>query len=111
MSSQPPLASNMLTLFCWVLGDKSPFAVDISPEKTIDHLKQAIVARKPNRFHGIDADTLMLWKKYIVSREIRNFQESELHDQDQLDEVDEIGEYFKGPPKKHIHVVVKVPGK
>ena len=98
MSSQPPLASNMLTLICWVIGDKSAFPVDISPEKTFGHLKKAIVAQKPNRCHGIDADTLMLWKKYIVSRERRNFQESELHDQDQLDEVDEIDGYFKEAP-------------
>ena len=88
----------MLTLICWVFDDKSAFPVDISPEKTIGHLKKAIIAEKANRFHGIYADTQMLWKKYIVSRERRNFQESELHDQDQLDEVDEIDGYFKEAP-------------
>ena len=102
----------MLTLICWVIGDKSAFPVDISPEKTFGHLKKAIVAQKPNRCHGIDADTLMLWKKYIVSRERRNFQESELHDQDQLDETDEIDGYFKeAPPLGCIHIVVRAPGK
>ena len=75
MSSQPPFASNMLTLICWVFGDKSAFLVDISPEKTIGYLKKAIIVEKPNRFHGIDADTLMLWKKYIMSRERQNFQQ------------------------------------
>ena len=66
MSSQLPLASNMLTLICWVYGDKNPFPVEISLEKTIGHLKDAIVARKPNRFHGIDADELVLWKAEIL---------------------------------------------
>ena len=35
----------MITIFCWVYHDESPFSVDISREKTIDKLKDTIVAK------------------------------------------------------------------
>ena len=100
----------MLTLICWIFDDKSAFPVDISPEKTIGHLKKAIVAEQPNRFHSIDAYTLMLWKAEILDEDeaIKAF---DINDAILMRSTYEIGEYFKGPPKKHIHVVIKVPGK
>ena len=51
----------------------------------------------------------MLWKKVIVSKERGSLQESELKDRGALDE---IGDYFDAaPPTRHIHIVIKVPGK
>ena len=110
MSSQLPLASNMLTLVCWVFGDKNPFLVEISLAKTILHLKDAIVARMPNRFHGIDANELVLWKAEIPNEDeaIKAF---DINDATEMRSTYEIREYFTDPPKKHIHIVIKVPGK
>ena len=102
----------MLTLICWVFGDQNPFSVKIKQDKLVDELKNAIVAEKPNRFQGIDADDLMLWKKFIVSKERGSLQESELKIEDLLDAADEVGEHLQAtPPTKHIHIIIKVPGK
>ena len=73
----------------------------------VDELKQAIVAKKPNRFRGIDADDLVLWRKFIVSRERGSLQASELRAEDLLDAADEIRDYFEAAvPKNHIHIVI-----
>ena len=54
----------------------------------------------------------MLWKKVIVSKERGSLQESELKTEDLLGALDEIGDYFDAaPPTRHIHIVIKVPGK
>jgi hypothetical protein len=49
---------NKTSIICWVHGEKSSFYVDIDPEETITHLKEAVVGKKPNRFRGIDPDEL-----------------------------------------------------
>ena len=100
----------MMTLFCWVFGDPQPFSVKISPEKTVDELKEAIVAKKPNRFQGIDADVLNLWKKIITTSDIKTFQLSDLNEEDELDETWRIVKYFKeAPEEEKIHVIIKAP--
>ncbi|RPB23687.1 hypothetical protein L211DRAFT_235787 [Terfezia boudieri ATCC MYA-4762] len=50
------------TLICWVHGDPSlaPFPIDIDWNKTIGHLKMAIVTVNPNCFNSIDAPQLEL---------------------------------------------------
>jgi hypothetical protein len=55
--------SDRMILFCWVFDDPRAFPIDIGPEKTVGELKKAIVAENPNRFRGIDAYLLNLWKK------------------------------------------------
>jgi Crinkler effector protein N-terminal domain len=57
------MPETMIKLFCWIFGDRELFAVKISPDETVFDLKKAIVAEKPNRLQGIDADSLRLWKK------------------------------------------------
>ena len=57
------MPETMIKLFCWIFGDRELFAVKISPDETVFDLKKAIVAEKPNRLQGIDADSLCLWKK------------------------------------------------
>ncbi|KAF8423737.1 hypothetical protein BGX38DRAFT_548806 [Terfezia claveryi] len=50
------------TLICWVHRDSSlaPFPIDIDWNKTIGHLKMAIVTVNPNCFKGFDAPQLEL---------------------------------------------------
>jgi hypothetical protein len=52
-----------LTLFCWILdiSDRS-FPVDIGDDRTVGHLKDAIVKKNPVSFEGVDAYKLDLWK-------------------------------------------------
>ena len=68
--------------------------------------------KKPGRFSDHTPDELMLWKKDISSKEKGNFTESDLQEDDLLDETYAIGVYFPGDlQKRKIHVIVKAPGK
>ena len=52
-----------LTLFCWILGvSERPFSVTIEDNRTVDHLKKAIVKEKSTAFANVDPDQLTLWK-------------------------------------------------
>jgi Crinkler effector protein N-terminal domain len=61
MAEHPPAD---WTLFCIVINGKSPFPVDIKPDKTVGALKLAIKKQKEHDFAGFDADRLTL---YIVN--------------------------------------------
>jgi len=84
-----------MLLICWVCGDPHSFPIEISPEKIVGELKKAIVAEKPNRFRGIDADVLNLWKKIIPTSDRKRLQPSDLKEEDELDETWRIGKYFE----------------
>ena len=104
------MPETMIKLFCWIFGDREPFSVKISPDETVDELKKAIVANKPNRLQGIDADSLCLWKKEVTKEEKNGLQLSDLNDGDELDATLDIGDYFEeAPPKRKIHIIVKIP--
>ena len=79
MSIQLP---SQITLCCWVISNKDAFSIQISQEKTIEELKQAILAKRPNRFRGFDAEDLVLWKKVVESAEVKNFKVSDLDNDD-----------------------------
>jgi crinkler effector protein len=49
------------TIFCVVVDKNSPFVVDISPHKTVAHLKDAIKTKKSPDFDNIAADNLDLY--------------------------------------------------
>ena len=103
------MPETMIKLFCWIVGDEKPFSVKISPDDTVDDLKEAIVTKKPNRLQGIDADSLRLWKKEI-SNEEKDLQLSDLNDNDELNEMHKVGYYFGyTPPEMKIHIVVTLP--
>jgi hypothetical protein len=52
-----------ITLFCWILNvSDSPFPVDMEDSKTVGHLKNMIVKKKPVTFANVEADQLKLWK-------------------------------------------------
>ncbi|KAF9176489.1 hypothetical protein BGZ50_000554, partial [Haplosporangium sp. Z 11] len=47
------MTDKLLTLFCLVDGEATPFSVD--------HLKNAIKLKKTNGFNDVDTDKLILW--------------------------------------------------
>ena len=103
--------SDTILLMCWVYGDKNPFSVNISREKIVDQLKEAIIAKSPNRFRGIDAYSLDLWHVEIPDDE-GELQKLSLDESKVLRPTLELGDCFQGdPPKRRIHIIVKVPGK
>ncbi|KAF8920915.1 hypothetical protein BGZ58_004251, partial [Dissophora ornata] len=61
------MAANMLTLFCLISGElvSNAFSVKVNPTATVDELKKAIIAEKPNAFRHIDANDLVLWRATI----------------------------------------------
>ena len=111
MSSQLPPSSNMLTIICWILGTDNAFYVNVRRDQIVYDLKRAITLENPSTFKEINSRNLVLWRMDVESKQKKNFQESRLHNQDPLDDVDEIGVYFNGnPPKQHIHIIIKPPG-
>ena len=103
-----------ITLLCLVKGNTtaSAFAVDIDREKLVSHLKDAIKAKKQNDFAGVDADKLKLWKVTIPGDQDDQLRNLILQDSDELLAINDIGDYWPtSPPKKHIHVIVKLPRK
>lgn len=102
----------MMTLFCLVFNNQVPFPINISPEVTVGELKDAIVAKKPITFQGIEADKLMLWKTVIMSEQIKDLKVQDFKDDGSLNAMSTLSEYFtEDPPKKRIHIVIKAPGK
>ena len=98
-----------MLLICWIYGDRDPytFPIEISPEKVIGELKEAIVVKNPNRFHGVDADSLALWKKVIPEDDRNKLEPSDLGDE--LRVTWSIAKYFEeDPPKEMIHVVISL---
>ena len=61
LAPAPPTRS--ITFFCWILNkSEQSFSVDIDDDRTVDHLKKAIVKEKPMAFADVGADELKLWK-------------------------------------------------
>ena len=103
-----------ITLFCLVKGNTTAnaFEVDIEKDKSISKLKEAIKAKKQNDFAGVDADKLRLWKVPISDDHVDPLSNLSLQDSDELLAINDIGDYWPtSPPKKHIHVIVKLPRK
>jgi hypothetical protein len=101
-------------LFCLVKGNTSEnaFSVKISRDEPISELKDAIKAKKQNDFAGIDADRLKLWKVAIPGDQDDQLTNLILQDNDELSAINDIGDYWPtSPPKKNIHVIVKLPRK
>jgi hypothetical protein len=64
-SSLPPVTtmSDDITLWCNVKGDSTLIFVEISPEKTVAHLKEVIHRKRENNvLSGLDAADLVLYK-------------------------------------------------
>ncbi|GBC53122.2 uncharacterized protein OCT59_030178 [Rhizophagus irregularis] len=101
-----------IRLFCLVKGDtfENAFLVDVEKDQPVVHLKDAIKAKKPNDFAGVDADKLKLWKVEIGGDQDDQLENLELNDSDKLSALDDIKDYWPtSPPKKHIHIIIKLP--
>jgi len=59
------MTNDLLTLFCLVEGESSPFSVDIEPTKTVDHLKVTIKAALSPQFDVVTAKDITLWHEAI----------------------------------------------
>jgi hypothetical protein len=105
------MADNLLTLFCLVDGEDTPFSLDIDPSKTVDHLKDIIKAKIPGTFSDIDAKDLTLWRVSIPAvpkKERKRISLANVPSKEELDETDDISDVFKEPPpKKTIHLIVQ----
>ena len=86
------------------------FSVNVRRDQSVYGLKETIISKKPHAFKEIDANELVLWKAEIPDEDeaIKAF---DINDATEMRSTYEIGEYFTDPPKKHIHIVIKVPGK
>jgi hypothetical protein len=106
-----PTMESKTSIFCWVHGGNSSFSVDIDPEKTIGRLKEAIVAKKPNGFGGIDPDELKLYVAKIreTKEAMGSFTFAALN---VLRGSEKINLHFReGFPGNIIHFAIKRPGK
>ncbi|GJJ71645.1 hypothetical protein EMPS_03995 [Entomortierella parvispora] len=56
------MTENLLTLFCLIDGEASPFSVKASPHDTVDDLKNLIKTKKTPRLDALAADELTLWR-------------------------------------------------
>src|SRR3954470_2003839 len=103
-----------ITLFCLVKGNTSEdaFSVKISRDEPVSELKKAIKAEKAPEFDNFPADRLKLWKVTIPGDQDDQLRNLILQDSDELSAINDIGDYWPtSPPKKHIHVIVKLPRK
>jgi hypothetical protein len=104
-----------ITLFCLVKGSNTTanaFEVDTEKGHSVSRLKKVIKEEKPNDFAGIDANNLKLWKVEISGDHDDQLRTLILQDSNQLSALNDIGDYWStSPPKKHIHVIIKLPCK
>ena len=103
-----------ITLFCLVKGNTSEkaFSVKISRDEPISELKKVIKAENAQTFANVDAKDLKLWKVTIPGDQDDQLRNLILQDSDELSAINDIGDYWTtSPPKKHIHVIVKLPRK
>ncbi|KAF8917506.1 hypothetical protein BGZ58_005109, partial [Dissophora ornata] len=104
-----------LTLFCLVSGEpaSSAFPVEVSSDKTIGQLKDAIVAKKPNAFEHIDANDLALWRVTVPvddDDEDPPILLDTLSEKKKLHPTDDLPDVFKETPlKKAIHILIERP--
>ena len=103
-----------ITLLCLVKGNRTAnaFAVDIDSEKLLSHLKESIKGKNAQTFANVDAKDIKLWKVEISGDHDDQLGNLSLKDSDELLAINEIGDYWtEKPPKRHIHVIVKLPRK
>ena len=102
-----------ITLLCLVKGNTlaNAFPVDINKDQLVGHLKEAIKEKidVPANFKAKD---LKVWKVSIPGDQDDQLRNLILQDSDELLAINDIGDYWPtSPPKKHIHVIVKLPRK
>lgn len=107
------LQPEIYTLFCVLLGENSPFAVEIAKDETVDILKKLIKKEKEPKLNHIDADELTLYKVEILDDDylVENTTQRMLEGLSPLKPTLELVDYFTDTPKDEtIHIIVQVPG-
>jgi hypothetical protein len=99
------------TIFCVVVDNSSPFPVDISPHKTVGHLKKAIKLEKQPDFDKFAADNLDLYLINLAyDGSLIEKTEELLASHSPLNPTDKLSAVFQGPPEDGIvHILVKPP--
>ncbi|KAH9979886.1 hypothetical protein BGW80DRAFT_1441969 [Lactifluus volemus] len=97
---------------CWILGDEPErrFSVHISPEATVDGLKDVIKEKKRVAFDGIDANTLDLYSISVarddLQMELKNINLKSFKNK-RLWWADKLSQVFPDPPTDgHLHIIV-----
>jgi hypothetical protein len=106
------MSETQVALVCLVYGDPNaePFEVKIARKETIGVLKGVIKQKQKPAFDHLPADHLRLWKVQIPITDEETPHIPELNNK--LGPAMEICRVFPaGPPKDHIHIIVKVPCK
>ncbi|KAF9577962.1 hypothetical protein BGW38_006509 [Lunasporangiospora selenospora] len=111
------MTNNLLTLFCIVEGESTPFPVKIESTETVGELKKIIKTEKTPEFDDIAADKLTLWSVSIpdddddddddvpmVLDKVNNKDKKKLRATRGVLEV-----FLDKPPKNTIHVIVQRP--
>ena len=114
------MSNDTIKLFCFAVGFRSSFSVEIKGDKSVDDLKEAIWEKNKTVMKGIDALQLSLWKVNISSDknlqdEGRAFLErARAAGSKPLDPTRQISEYFDSsywnetPKFGTIHVLVEI---
>ncbi|KAF9924655.1 hypothetical protein BGZ67_009152, partial [Mortierella alpina] len=109
------MTNNLLTLFCLVDGEatSNAFSVKVSPNDTVDNLKELIKNKKAPEFDDIATDKLTLWRiahSVVAANKHQPVLLNVIDSQTELDPTDDISEVFEQqPPKKTIHIIVQRP--
>ena len=105
-------------LSCLVSGDpiEYAFTVKVDIHETISELKEIIKSKKQNKFDGVDANELILWKIDFSLDELKQI----IHKNDSLTDIkrtlngeqllplDKVGKAFPNElANDHIHVIVQ----
>ena len=130
VAPDPILRPRTITLFCWILNvSTAAFPVDVDDNRTVGHLKKAIVKEKPRGFANVNADKLTLWKvsdfpplslkahncwkvSIAITRNLKNdVTQLEFLDEQTLLEGDLLLDIFPlpGPTPRSLHIVIKCP--
>jgi hypothetical protein len=97
---------NKQTVICWIHNDDLSFPVDIDLEKTIGHLKEAIVEKNPHPFRTINPCLLKLYVANIRDTKPARTRFAYQHEE-ALEGSDQINEHFpRSFPKNTIHFAI-----
>ena len=102
------------TIFCVTVDKNSTFVVDISPHKTVAHLKDAIKTKKSHAFDNFDADELNLYlidpaKDGSLTEKVEKLLAGQ---PPPLEPTEELSVVFPDPPVKgkgKVHILVQPP--
>ena len=73
-------------------------------------LKKLIFQENTRAFKEIDAGDMDLYKVNIHNKQKEKFHNPDLSDDNFLDPMDSVHEYFDyDPPSKHVHIIIKAP--